>query len=234
MKGARAKFTMIELLVVIAIIAILAAMLLPALKNAKSTAKSISCANNLKQLYAGGVLGYVDDYNDWLPPPRLSGTYDGSAAIYYFGRIFKDYLNVKFASNTGPYICPEEKTLSTVSTTDLWAPWTYSICRANYTYGAGDTPPFYPKYKTNKVRYPSASSIMIDSNMWCYAGGNYYAGDYWPITSWAPRHNNGLNILFVEGHYESYPLKSMPINNGTDADVMMLWKKPSSDPDWWY
>ncbi len=62
---------MIELLVVIAVIAILAAMLLPALSRAKSASQSASCMGNLKQLQAGYLM-YADDNND-LQPPNKAG-----------------------------------------------------------------------------------------------------------------------------------------------------------------
>ena len=60
-------FTLVELLVVIAIIAILAALLLPALGRAKGKARQIACINNLKQLATAGTL-YAGDANDHVPP----------------------------------------------------------------------------------------------------------------------------------------------------------------------
>src|SRR5215472_10872162 len=95
-------FTLIELLVVIAIIAILAAVLLPAIASARERAQRASCMNNLRQdAVAVGI--YATDNGDVMPPLKYR---DANAEDYVYQMMILSAANTPpppFASNGGPY-----------------------------------------------------------------------------------------------------------------------------------
>ena len=103
-------FTLIELLVVIAIIAVLAAMLLPALSKARETARDAVCTNNLKQL-GTGVQTYAGDYEGWLPMARAGGGILGGGAG-----------SQNFYLELAPYVGLSDKAGVGLKAPDYWHP----------------------------------------------------------------------------------------------------------------
>ena len=261
--SSRCAFTLIELLVVIAIIAILAAMLLPALSKAKQKAQGISCLNNLKQMMLGYQM-YAQDNNDVVSPssPYNSGggtvpawhnenlTSVGSCCGTAGDQNLEASPTFQYVKSLTVFHCPTDNSQLTSGPRAYPRNISYSVNGAisyNDQFHKPNMPPYRQILKMSDISQPTEIYVLLDesentindAHFYPFANMKTYNSSPW-LDVPSGRHGNSTGFSFADGHAKIHHWMDADVTKQTDGPPTPyignggLWPKPGPQTFAWF
>ncbi len=208
-------FTLIELLVVIAIIAILAAMLMPALQQARERGRSASCLNQMKQIGSATMM-YTNDFKNYYPYA------DGQSGRTWDNWTFKLRSYVGAAEGDAipkMYFCPSETNKDILENSKLYklgSGYAYSSYMQNMDNGyfVGHTSSWTRSLHIARLRRPSIYMAYVEHKDKQRDYYTWNAAEKYRVDIHVTKHGAGANYAFGDGH-----VSSMQIPYGQLADA---------------
>ncbi len=231
------NFTLIELLVVIAIIAILASLLLPALNSARTMARRVACASNIRQCVIACVT-YAGDNQDYLPPGLNSTVYD--PAIFYYAlstppydlrNYVRDYLG-----NAEAWKCEALPLAASMMDSRN----TRNACYSTFFYFPNNPPSFYgtPAPVLLRAAKKPDLQVLMQDRVDNFMGGSFNHGVS-PAQLFDSKVDNpsstryigplpcchGANLGFYDGHVSWTPFNSLEDSGTTGGGGVIIYSQ---------
>ena len=251
------KFTLIELLVVIAIIAILAAMLMPALQQARERARGANCASNFKQV--GTLFNfYLDAYQENYPPGSITYSLHTSPIyanwLLHLAVINGTFANLDAARANAPgsdvnipafatrmkkfslFMCPGENRTHLHYNSSAGQNWHNYFANGAVMFLIDDDCALKPGIKSTQLKMPARTMLLCDADLTTKQKVN---SNQWFIRLKSAggggavgyRHNQSANFLMADGHVENQNLRADPDVAVSEYHTTRHTKNPS--PNLW-